>query len=138
MSNYYLILRTIHVLMMATWFGAALSVSLIWARRKNGEPDTVREYLSGIIGRLEGIAAIILPLTGVLMLLRNTVLLQAGWLRVNIVLGVVAITLSRVSLSKLKKIQAGQEARERSFELVRSGMFFSLIVIIVLAQFKPF
>ncbi len=124
--------------MMATWFGAALSVSLIWARRKNGEPDTVREYLSGIIGRLEGIAAIILPLTGVLMLLRNTVLLQAGWLRVNIVLGVVAITLSRVSLSKLKKIQAGQEARERSFELVRSGMFFSLIVIIVLAQFKPF
>jgi len=138
MSNYYLILKTIHILMMATWFGAALSVSLIWARRKKGDLNTVREYLLGIISRLEGIAILVLPITGVLMLVRDTDLIQAGWLHVKTVFWVIALVLSYVSRNKLKKIQTGQEAQERSFELVRSGMFLSLIVAVVLVQFKPF
>jgi putative membrane protein len=137
MNYYYLCLKVVHILMMAAWLGAALSVTIIWSLRREKTAQVNYQISLSIISRLEGITAIILVFVGALMLLQQPVWLSYGWLHMKILLWLIALSLSHISRSRLKKILQGSQDKERNFLLIRKTMLLCLILAVIMVYFKP-
>jgi uncharacterized membrane protein len=130
-------MKSLHVFLMATWFGTALSVSFLWHRRQSDGSTTPDTQILALIRRLEGTGSLLLPLTGAFILIPHPEFLAAGWLYIKIGLWGTALALSHLSRSCLKKIMAGAYDQQRVFELLRSGMLLCLIIAVVMVHFKP-
>ncbi|MFC1549767.1 CopD family protein [Candidatus Neomarinimicrobiota bacterium] len=138
MNYYYLSLKVVHILMMATWLGAALSVTIIWSM-KNEKTEHISHQLSlQIITRLENITAIVILVVGILMLVQQPVWLANGWLHVKVLLWITALTLSHISRSRLKKLLNGEQKPGKRFLIVRKAMLLCLILAVIMVYFRPF
>ena len=138
MNYYYLSLKVVHILMMATWLGASLSVTIIWSM-KNEKTEYISNQLSlQIITRLENIAAVVMIVVGILMLVQQPVWLGNGWLHVKILLWTTALTLSHISRTTLKKLLNGEQNPGKRFLIVRKAMLLCLILAVIMVYFRPF
>ena len=61
--TYYNIVRFLHLIGMAAWFGTALCVSIIWSRKNINDKTLILD----LITKVEMPASFFIPLTGVLM-----------------------------------------------------------------------
>ena len=93
MEFYYLINKILHIVGMASWFGVALAISIILSKNDYKDLDLILDLST----KVEMPASFFIPLTGVLMMIENTNLLQDGWLYLKIAVGLIAIVFTHIS-----------------------------------------
>ncbi len=138
MNYYYLCLKVVHLLMMATWLGAALAVTIIWSTKEEKTALISHKLSLHIISRLESITAMVMIIAGILMLVQQSVWLGYGWLHVKILLFLIAFSLSHMSRAILKKLLNGDQRLGKRFLIVRKAMLLCLILAVIMVYFRPF
>ena len=46
--TYYTIIRVLHFIGMAAWFGTALAVNIIWSKKQTGDVDLVSDLITKV------------------------------------------------------------------------------------------
>ena len=132
MEFYYLINKILHIVGMASWFGVALAISIILSKNDYKDLDLILDLST----KVEMPASFFIPLTGVLMMIENTNLLQDGWLYLKIAVGLIAIVFTHISRAflihkDLKKVYTLQK-----FTFYRNICLVTLTFVIIIVGYK--
>ena len=140
----YLVFKALHLIAMVAFFAGAFYLPRLYVYHTRAvvgsELDTTfqemeRKLLKVIINP----ALIALWLFGILMIVWNPDLMSQGWLHAKLLL-VVLLTVFHVFLARWRKgfVKGTNQHSERFFRLVNEVPTVLLVLIIVLAVFRPF
>ena len=130
--TYYTIIRELHFIGMAAWFGTALAVNIIWSKKQTGDVDLV----SDLITKVEMPASFFIPLTGILMMIDQTHWLQVGWMHLKILFGLAAVGFTHMSRAKLIHSDMNDEYVKQKFSLNRNLCLLALTIVIVIVGYN--
>ena len=130
--SYYTILKILHFIGMAAWFGTALTVSIIWSKKQIIDKDLILD----LITKVEMPASFFIPLTGVLMLIDETYWLSVSWLHFKIIVGLAAVGFSHMSRAKLIHEDMTNEHVQQQFSVFRNLCLFMLLLVIIIVGYN--
>ena len=132
MEFYYLINKILHIVGMASWFGVALAISIILSKNDYKDLDLILDLST----KVEMPASFFIPLTGVLMMIENTNLLQDGWLYLKIVVGLIAIVFTHISRAFLIHKDLKNIYTLQKFTFYRNICLVTLTFVIIIVGYK--
>ena len=68
MESYYTIIKILHLIGMASWFGVALAISIVLSKKDSNDHKLILDLTT----KVEMPASFFIPLTGVLMMIEKT------------------------------------------------------------------
>ncbi|MBO02135.1 MAG: hypothetical protein VX924_05080 [Candidatus Neomarinimicrobiota bacterium] len=132
MEFYYLINKILHIVGMASWFGVALAISIILSKNDYKDLDLILDLST----KVEMPASFFIPLTGVLMMIENTNLLQDGWLYLKIAVGLIAIVFTHISRAFLIHKDLKNIYTLQKFTFYRNICLVTLTFVIIIVGYK--
>ena len=132
MEFYYLINKILHIVGMASWFGVALAISIILSKNDYKDLDLILDLST----KVEMPASFFIPLTGVLMMIENTNLLQDGWLYLKIAVGLIAIVFTHISRAFLIHKDLKNIYSLQKFTFYRNICLVTLTIVIIIVGYK--
>ena len=132
MEFYYLINKILHIVGMASWFGVALAISIILSKNDYKDLDLILDLST----KVEMPASFFIPLTGVLMMIENTNLLQDGWLYLKIAVGLIAIVFTHISRAFLIHKDLKNIYTLQKFTFYRNICLTTLTFVIIIVGYK--
>ena len=132
MEFYYLISKILHIIGMASWFGVALAISIILSKNDYKDLDLILDLST----KVEMPASFFIPLTGVLMMIENTNLLQDGWLYLKITVGLIAIVFTHISRAFLIHKDLKNIYTLQKFTFYRNICLVTLTFVIIIVGYK--
>ena len=132
MEFYYLINKILHIVGMASWFGVALAISIILSKNDYKDLDLILDLST----KVEMPASFFIPLTGVLMMIENTNLLQDGWLYLKIAVGLIAIVFTHMSRAFLIHKDLKNIYTLQKFTFYRNICLVTLTFVIIIVGYK--
>ena len=117
---------------MASWFGVALAISIILSKNDYKDLDLILDLST----KVEMPASFFIPLTGVLMMIENTNLLQDGWLYLKIAVGLIAIVFTHISRAFLIHKDLKNVYTLQKFIFYRNICLVTLTFVIIIVGYK--
>ena len=130
--TYYNIVRFLHLIGMAAWFGTALCVSIIWSRKNINDKTLILD----LITKVEMPASFFIPLTGVLMSIDKMHWLSLGWMQMKICVGLLTVVFTHLSRAKLIHSDMEDEYIKQKFTMNRNLGLLGLSLILVIVGFN--
>ena len=130
--TYYNVVKFIHLIGMAAWFGTALTVSIIWSRKNTNDKALILD----LITKVEMPASFFIPLSGVLMAIDRMYWLTIGWMQIKICIGLLTVVFTHLSRSKLIHSDMGNDYIKQKFTMNRNLGLLGLSLIIVIVGFN--
>ena len=130
--TYYNIVRFLHLIGMAAWFGTALCVSIIWSRKNINDKTLILD----LITKVEMPASFFIPLTGVLMSIDKMHWLSLGWMQMKICLGLLTVVFTHLSRAKLIHSDMEDEYIRQKFTMNRNLGLLGLSLILLIVGFN--
>jgi len=130
--TYYNVVKFIHLIGMAAWFGTALTVSIIWSRKNTNDKALILD----LITKVEMPASFFIPLSGVLMAIDRMYWLTIGWMQIKICIGLLTVVFTHLSRSKLIHSDMGNDYIKQKFTMNRNLGLLGLSLIIVIIGFN--
>ena len=130
--TYYNVVRFLHLIGMAAWFGTALTVSIIWSRKNINDKALILD----LITKVEMPASFFIPLTGVLMTIDKMYWLSIGWMQIKICIGLLTVVFTHLSRAKLIHSDMEEDYIKQKFTMNRNLGLFGLSLIIVIVGFN--
>ena len=132
MISYYIIIKILHFIGMASWFGVALAISIILS--KNDSMD--HKLILDLSTKVEMPASFFIPLTGVLMMIEQTHFLQDGWMHLKIIIGLIAIAFTHLSRAQLIHSDLKNPNILQKFIFYRNIALLSLAIVLIIVGYK--
>jgi len=132
MMSYYIIIKILHFIGMASWFGVALAISIILS--KNDSMD--HKLILDLSTKVEMPASFFIPLTGVLMMIEQTHFLQDGWMHLKIIIGLLAIAFTHLSRAQLIHSDLKNPNILQKFIFYRNIALLSLTIVLIIVGYK--
>jgi len=132
MISYYIIIKILHFIGMASWFGVALAISIILS--KNDSMD--HKVILDLSTKVEMPASFFIPLTGVLMMIEQTHFLQDGWMHLKIIIGLLAIAFTHLSRAQLIHSDLKNPNILQKFIFYRNIALLSLTIVLIIVGYK--
>ena len=132
MMSYYIIIKILHFIGMASWFGVALAISIILS--KNDSMD--HKLILDLSTKVEMPASFFIPLTGVLMMIEQTHFLQDGWMHLKIIIGLLAIAFTHLSRAQLIHSDMKNPNILQKFIFYRNIALLSLTIVLIIVGYK--
>ncbi len=132
MMSYYIIIKILHFIGMASWFGVALAISIIIS--KNDSMD--HKLILDLSTKVEMPASFFIPLTGVLMMIEQTHFLQDGWMHLKIIIGLLAIAFTHLSRAQLIHSDLKNPNILQKFIFYRNIALLSLTIVLIIVGYK--
>ena len=132
MMSYYIIIKILHFIGMASWFGVALAISIILS--KNDSMD--HKLILDLSTKVEMPASFFIPLTGVLMMIEQTHFLQDGWMHLKIIIGLLAIAFTHLSRALLIHSDLKNPNILQKFIFYRNIALLSLAIVLIIVGYK--
>jgi len=132
MISYYIIIKILHFIGMASWFGVALAISIILS--KNDSMD--HKVILDLSTKVEMPASFFIPLTGVLMMIEQTHFLQDGWMHLKIIIGLIAIAFTHLSRAQLIHSDLKNPNILQKFIFYRNIALLSLTIVLIIVGYK--
>ena len=130
--TYYNIVRFLHLIGMAAWFGTALCVSIIWSRKNINDKILILD----LITKVEMPASFFIPLTGVLMSIDKMHWLSLGWMQMKICVGLLTVVFTHLSRAKLIHSDMEDEYIKQKFTMNRNLGLLGLSLILLIVGFN--
>ncbi|MFL3025822.1 MAG: hypothetical protein ACJZ1P_08215 [Candidatus Neomarinimicrobiota bacterium] len=130
--TYYNIVRFLHLIGMAAWFGTALCVSIIWSRKNINDKTLILD----LITKVEMPASFFIPLTGVLMSIDKMHWLSLGWMQMKICVGLLTVVFTHLSRAKLIHSDMEDEYIKQKFTMNRNLGLLGLSLILLIVGFN--
>ena len=130
--TYYNIVRFLHLIGTAAWFGTALCVSIIWSRKNINDKTLILD----LITKVEMPASFFIPLTGVLMSIDKMHWLSLGWMQMKICVGLLTVVFTHLSRAKLIHSDMEDDYIKQKFTMNRNLGLLGLSVILVIVGFN--
>ena len=130
--TYYNIVRFLHLIGMAAWFGTALCVSIIWSRKNINDKTLILD----LITKVEMPASFFIPLTGVLMSIDKMHWLGLGWMQMKICIGLLTVVFTHLSRAKLIHSDMEDDYIKQKFTMNRNLGLLGLSLILVIVGFN--
>ena len=130
--TYYNIVRFLHLIGMAAWFGTALCVSIIWSRKNINDKTLILD----LITKVEMPASFFIPLTGVLMSIDKMHWLSIGWMQIKICIGLLTVVFTHLSRAKLIHSDMEDDYMKQKFTMNRNLGLLGLSLILVIVGFN--
>ena len=130
--TYYNIVRFLHLIGMAAWFGTALCVSIIWSRKNINDKTLILD----LITKVEMPASFFIPLTGVLMSIDKMHWLSLGWMQIKICIGLLTLVFTHLSRAKLIHSDMEDDYIKQKFTMNRNLGLLGLSLILVIVGFN--
>lgn len=130
--TYYNIVRFLHLIGMAAWFGTALCVSIIWSRKNINDKTLILD----LITKVEMPASFFIPLTGVLMSIDKMHWLSLGWMQMKICVGLLTVVFTHLSRAKLIHSDMEDDYMKQKFTMNRNLGLLGLSLILVIVGFN--
>ena len=130
--TYYNIVRFLHLIGMAAWFGTALCVSIIWSRKNINDKTLILD----LITKVEMPASFFIPLTGVLMSIDKMHWLSLGWMQMKICIGLLTVIFTHLSRAKLIHSDMEDDYIKQKFTMNRNLGLLGLSLILVIVGFN--
>tara|TARA_Y100000996_G_scaffold255936_1_gene201304 strand:- start:3572 stop:3982 length:411 start_codon:yes stop_codon:yes gene_type:complete len=130
--TYYNIVRFLHLIGMAAWFGTALCVSIIWSRKNINDKTLILD----LITKVEMPASFFIPLTGVLMSIDKMHWLSLGWMQMKICVGLLTVVFTHLSRAKLIHSDMEDEYIRQKFTMNRNLGLLGLSLILLIVGFN--
>ena len=130
--TYYNIVRFLHLIGVAAWFGTALCVSIIWSRKNINDKTLILD----LITKVEMPASFFIPLTGVLMSIDKMHWLSLGWMQMKICIGLLTVVFTHLSRAKLIHSDMEDEYMKQKFTMNRNLGLLGLSLILVIVGFN--
>ena len=130
--TYYNVVKFLHVIGMAAWFGTALTVSIIWSRKNTNDKALILD----LITKVEMPASFFIPLTGVLMSIDRMYWLTISWMQIKICIGLLTVVFTHLSRSKLIHSDMENDYIKQKFTMNRNLGLLGLSLIIVIVGFN--
>ena len=132
MMSYYIIIKILHFIGMASWFGVALAISIILS--KNDSMD--HKLILDLSTKVEMPASFFIPLTGVLMMIEQTHFLQDGWMHLKIIIGLLASAFTHISRALLIHSDLKNPNILQKFIFYRNIALLSLAIVLIIVGYK--
>lgn len=132
MISYYIIIKILHFIGMASWFGVSLAISIILS--KNDSMD--HKLILDLSTKVEMPASFFIPLTGVLMMIEQTHFLQDGWMHLKIIIGLLAIAFTHLSRAQLIHSDLKNPNILQKFIFYRNIALLSLTIVLIIVGYK--
>jgi len=132
MISYYIIIKILHFIGMASWFGVALAISIILS--KNDSMD--HKLILDLSTKVEMPASFFIPLTGVLMMIEQTHFLEDGWMHLKIIIGLLAIAFTHLSRAQLIHSDLKNPNILQKFIFYRNIALLSLTIVLIIVGYK--
>jgi len=130
--TYYNIVRFLHLIGTAAWFGTALCVSIIWSRKNINDKTLILD----LITKVEMPASFFIPLTGVLMSIDKMYWLSLGWMQMKICIGFLTVVFTHLSRAKLIHSDMEDDYIKQKFTMNRNFGLLGLSLILVIVGFN--
>ena len=130
--TYYNVVRFLHLIGMAAWFGTALTVSIIWSRKNINDKALILD----LITKVEMPASFFIPLTGVLMTIDKMHWLSLGWMQIKICIGLLTVVFTHLSRAKLIHCDMEDDYIRQKFTMNRNLGLLGLSIILVIVGFN--
>ena len=130
--TYYNIVRFLHLIGMAAWFGTALCVSIIWSRKNINDKTLILD----LITKVEMPASFFIPLTGVLMSIDKMHWLSLGWMQMKICIGLLTVVFTHLSRAKLIHSDMEDDYMKQKFTMNRNLGLLGLSLVLVIVGFN--
>lgn len=130
--TYYNVVKFLHLIGMAAWFGTALTVSIIWSRKNTNDKALILD----LITKVEMPASFFIPLSGVLMSIDRMYWLTIGWMQIKICIGLLTVVFTHLSRSKLIHSDMENDYIKQKFTMNRNIGLLGLSLIIVIVGFN--
>ena len=130
--SYYNLVKFLHLIGMAAWFGTALTVSIIWSRKNINDKTLILD----LITKVEMPASFFIPLTGVLMSIDKIHWLNLGWMQIKICIGLLTVVFTHLSRAKLIHSDMEDDYIKQKFTMNRNLGLLGLSVILVIVGFN--
>lgn len=130
--TYYNVVKFLHLIGMAAWFGTALTVSIIWSRKNTNDKALILD----LITKVEMPASFFIPLTGVLMSIDRMYWLTISWMQIKICIGLLTVVFTHLSRSKLIHSDMENDYIKQKFTMNRNLGLLGLSLIIVIVGFN--
>ena len=130
--TYYNIVRFLHLIGVAAWFGTALCVSIIWSRKNINDKTLILD----LITKVEMPASFFIPLTGVLMSIDKMHWLSLGWMQMKICVGLLTVVFTHLSRAKLIHSDMEDEYIKQKFTMNRNLGLLGLSLILLIVGFN--
>ncbi len=130
--TYYNIVRFLHLIGMAAWFGTALCVSIIWSRKNINDKTLILD----LITKVEMPASFFIPLTGVLMSIDKMHWLSLGWMQMKICIGLLTVVFTHLSRAKLIHSDMEDDYMKQKFTMNRNLGLLGLSLILLIVGFN--
>ena len=121
-----------HIIGMASWFGVALSISIILSKKDTKDYRLILDLMT----KVEMPASFFMPLTGVLMMIENTNFLTMSWLHIKIMISLLAIVFTHLSRAHLIHSDLQNPHYLNKFLFYRNLSLFSLLIVIIFVGYK--
>ncbi|RCL88665.1 hypothetical protein DBW60_05230 [bacterium] len=132
MGYYYTLIKILHIIGMASWFGVALSISIILSKKDTKDYRLILDLMT----KVEMPASFFMPLTGVLMMIENTNFLTMSWLHIKIMISLLAIVFTHLSRAHLIHSDLQNPDYLNKFLFYRNLSLFSLLIVIIFVGYK--
>lgn len=132
MEYYYFLVKLLHLIGMASWFGVALAISIILSKKDIKDHDLILDLTT----KVEMPASFFMPLTGVLMMIENMNFLTMGWLHVKIAISFLAIIFTHFSRYHLIHSDIQNLETQNKFLFYRNMTLLSLLIVIIIVGYK--
>ena len=130
--TYYNIVRFLHLIGMAAWFGTALCVSIIWSRKNINDKTLILD----LITKVEMPASFFIPLTGALMSIDKIHWLNLGWMQIKICIGLLTVVFTHLSRAKLIHSDMEDDYIKQKFTMNRNLGLLGLSLILLIVGFN--
>ena len=130
--TYYNIVRFLHLIGTAAWFGTALCVSIIWSRKNINDKTLILD----LITKVEMPASFFIPLTGVLMSIDKMHWLSLGWMQMKICVGLLTVVFTHLSRAKLIHSDMEDDYIKQKFTMNRNLGLLGLSLILLIVGFN--
>ena len=130
--SYYNLIRFLHLIGMAAWFGTALTVSIIWSRKNINDKTLILD----LITKVEMPASFFIPLTGVLMSIDKIHWLNLGWMQIKICIGLLTVVFTHLSRAKLIHSDMEDDYIKQKFTMNRNLGLLGLSLILLIVGFN--
>ena len=132
MAYYYTLIKILHIIGMASWFGVALSISIILSKKDTKDYRLILDLMT----KVEMPASFFMPLTGVLMMIENTNFLTMSWLHIKIMISLLAIVFTHLSRAHLIHCDLQNPDNLNKFLFYRNLSLLSLLIVIIFVGYK--
>ena len=132
MEAYYTIIKILHLVGMASWFGVALAISIVLSKKDTKDHKLILDLTT----KVEMPASFFIPLTGVLMMIEKTYFLQLGWMQLKILIALFAIAFTHMSRAHLIHSDLNDINILQKFIFYRNLSLAALIIILIIVGYK--